>query len=45
MPQNTTFVYTPWPDQPPKGMKVIVALTGEGKTPEWAKTIKIEGGE
>jgi Mg-chelatase subunit ChlD len=37
--------YTPWPDTAPRGMKVIVALTGEGKTPEWAKTIKIEGGE
>lgn len=35
--------YTPWPDTAPRGMKVIVALTGEGKTPEWAKTIKIGG--
>jgi len=33
---------TPWPEQPPKGMKVIVALTGEGKAPEWAKAIRIE---
>jgi len=35
--------YTPWPDTAPRGMKVIVALTGEGKTPKWAKTIKIGG--
>ena len=35
--------YTPWPDTPPRGMKVIVALTGDGNTPEWAKTIKIGG--
>ena len=33
--------WTPWPEQPPKGMKVVVALTGDGKAPEWAKTIKI----
>ena len=38
-----TDSYTPWPDTAPRGMKVIVALTGEGKTPEWAKTIKIGG--
>lgn len=34
--------YTPWPEQPPK-MKTIVALTGDGKSPEWAKTIRMEG--
>lgn len=33
--------YTLWPEQPPRGMKAVVALTGDGKTPEWAKTIKI----
>ncbi|HOL18560.1 MAG TPA: VWA-like domain-containing protein, partial [Bacillota bacterium] len=38
-----TDSYTPWPDTAPRGMKVVVALTGEGKTPEWAKTIKIGG--
>lgn len=35
---------TPWPDRPPQGTKVIVALTGDGKAPAWAKTIKVEGG-
>jgi len=24
-------------------MKVVVALTGDGKAPDWAKTVKIEG--
>nr|WP_242843552.1 VWA-like domain-containing protein [Thermincola ferriacetica] len=38
-----TDCLTPWPDQPPEGMKVIiVALTGDGKTPDWAKTIRIQ---
>jgi predicted metal-dependent peptidase len=35
--------YTPWPDTPPRGMKVIVALTEGGEAPKWAKTIKIGG--
>lgn len=34
--------YTPWPDTAPRGMKVIVALTGDGETPDWAKTVRIE---
>lgn len=34
--------YTPWPDTAPRGMKVIVALTGDGKAPDWAKTVRIE---
>ena len=38
-----TDAYTPWPDTAPRGMKVIVALTGDGNTPEWAKTIRIGG--
>jgi len=37
--------YTPWPEQPPRGMKVVIALTGNGKVPDWAKTIKIEEGK
>jgi hypothetical protein len=41
IPQNTTFGYTPWPDTPPQGMKVIVALTSDGDTPGWAKTVKV----
>lgn len=38
-----TDSYTPWPDTPPRGMKVIVALTEGGEAPKWAKTIKIGG--
>ena len=34
--------YTPWPDRPPRGMKVVVALTGDGEVPEWAKAIKLK---
>jgi predicted metal-dependent peptidase len=33
--------HTPWPERPPWGMKVIVVLSGDGKTPEWAKVIKV----
>jgi predicted metal-dependent peptidase len=35
--------YTPWPDQPPREMQVIVALTDDGKSPKWAKTIRMGG--
>jgi predicted metal-dependent peptidase len=45
VPQVTIVVTdgeTPWPKQPPRGMKVVVVLTGRGKAPEWAKKIKIE---
>ena len=31
--------YTSWPDRPPRGMKVIVVLLGNGKAPKWAKVI------
>lgn len=34
--------YTPWPDTAPRGMKVVIALTGDGETPDWAKTVRIE---
>ncbi len=33
--------YTSWPDAPPRGMKVIVVLTGDGQAPEWASCIRI----
>lgn len=33
--------YTAWPAQPPKGMKVIVVLSGEGTAPDWAKVIQM----
>ncbi|MGI9951409.1 VWA-like domain-containing protein [Moorellaceae bacterium AZ2] len=39
--------YTPWPACPPRGMKVIVALLGDGSAlnaPEWAKTIRVKIG-
>lgn len=36
--------WTPWPETAPRGMKVIVALTGDGNAPDWAKTVKIEKG-
>lgn len=36
--------YTPWPDNKPAGMKVIVVLTdSNGSSPDWAKTVKIAG--
>lgn len=36
--------YTPWPDNKPAGMKVIVVLTdSSGSSPDWAKTVKIAG--
>ncbi len=40
--------YTPWPDQPPSGIRVIVGLLAEGnlprgwEPPEWARTVVIE---
>ncbi|TWH57232.1 putative metal-dependent peptidase [Desulfitobacterium sp. LBE] len=33
--------YTAWPAQPPKGMKVIVVLSGDGTAPDWAKVIQM----
>jgi predicted metal-dependent peptidase len=35
--------YTPWPSSPPKGMRVIVALLGEGDTepPAWAAVVRV----
>lgn len=35
--------YTPWPERPPGRARVIVALVGDGESPSWAKTIKVEG--
>lgn len=35
--------YTPWPDDPPRGVRrVVVALVGDGDAPAWAKRINIE---
>lgn len=33
--------HTTWPDLPPKGITIIVVLSGDGKAPEWANVIKI----
>jgi predicted metal-dependent peptidase len=33
--------HTPWPDHPPRGMKVIVVLSGDGAAPAWAKAIHV----
>jgi predicted metal-dependent peptidase len=33
--------YTSWPDRPPRGMKVIIVLSGEGTAPAWAQVIKV----
>jgi predicted metal-dependent peptidase len=43
--------YTPWPDQPPPGIRVIVGLLREGgrsqgwTPPDWARTVLIEDTE
>jgi hypothetical protein len=37
--------YTPWPDRPPPGIRVIVGLLAEGRPwapPDWACTVLIE---
>jgi predicted metal-dependent peptidase len=40
--------FTPWPEQPPRGIKVIVGLLVEGRHPQhwdppaWARTVRIE---
>lgn len=33
--------HTSWPDSPPRGIKIIVVLSGDGKAPEWASVIQI----
>ena len=38
--------YTPWPERPPGGMRVVVGLLaqgwGEWEPPEWARTVRID---
>ena len=36
--------YTPWPDVPPKGMRVVVGLLGEQApdAPTWARAVRVE---
>jgi predicted metal-dependent peptidase len=35
--------YTPWPDEPPRAMRVVVGLLGEEppEAPEWARAVRI----
>ncbi|MDA0183545.1 VWA-like domain-containing protein [Solirubrobacter phytolaccae] len=38
--------FTPWPDRPPRGIRVVVGLLSDGwheNPPEWARTVVIEG--
>lgn len=34
--------YTPWPTNPPRGVKVIVVLTGGGSAPGWTRKVVVE---
>jgi predicted metal-dependent peptidase len=36
--------YTPWPGEPPAGIKVVVGLLGAGRQhpPDWARVVRIE---
>jgi predicted metal-dependent peptidase len=36
--------YTPWPDAPPRGARVVVGLLGGGEAPAWARAVKIREG-
>jgi predicted metal-dependent peptidase len=38
--------YTPWPAEPPKGMRVVVGLLGPGApaAPPWARAVRVEAG-
>lgn len=33
--------HTVWPQLPPRGIKIIVVLSGDGQAPDWARVIKI----
>jgi predicted metal-dependent peptidase len=37
--------FTPWPDQPPRGSKVVVGLLGDEAptAPDWARAIRVPG--
>jgi len=38
--------YTPWPEQPPPGVRVVVGLLAQGgelrSAPSWARVVPIE---
>jgi predicted metal-dependent peptidase len=38
--------YTPWPDEPPRGMRVVVGLIGDGapEAPDWARAVRVPAG-
>ena len=38
--------YTPWPAQPPRGIRVVVALLGDGAPdgPDWARAVRVPSG-
>ncbi|HTW01818.1 MAG TPA: VWA-like domain-containing protein [Streptosporangiaceae bacterium] len=37
--------YTPWPDEPPRGMRVVVGLIGDEapEAPAWARAVRVPG--
>jgi predicted metal-dependent peptidase len=38
--------FTPWPDQPPRGMRVVVGLLGDDApdAPDWARAVRVPAG-
>jgi predicted metal-dependent peptidase len=38
--------YTPWPDEPPRGMRVVVGLLGDDapEAPAWARAVRVPAG-
>ncbi len=38
--------FTPWPDEPPRGMRVVVGLLGDDApdAPDWARAIRVPAG-
>jgi len=34
--------YTPWPENKPKGVEVVVLLHGDGNAPLWAKEVRYD---
>ena len=38
--------FTPWPDEPPRGMRVVVGLLGDDppEAPDWARAVRVPDG-